>query len=155
MRNRYKKGRDAVAAQVEALQREPAFLVEARQWYARGYKDWILVSAIVNVVGNAVVRERGLMPKPGERPKPVPANFMLEATKGRVLPTTHFLGEEFARMITMFELTALESNGFRPRSRYFDPTKVQVFLRDRLAFYDFDYDHPLLFGDPPGTWPQL
>ncbi len=154
MRNRYVRGRIAAGAQVAELQKDAAFLAEARQWYTRGYKDWVLVSAIVNGLANEMMRERDLIPLPGRPvPKQMSPDEMVEAVKGCVLPTTSFLGENFDRMITIFEISALGSYQLRPRSHHLIGDKVRAFLRERLEFYDFDYEHPPLFGSPPGSWP--
>ena len=156
VRNRYQRGRIAASAQVAALQNDPAFLAEARGWYARGYKDWVLVSAIVNSLGNEVVRERDLGPRPGQPiPKPLPPDEMLQAVKGRVLPTAAFLGDRFDHMVMGFEIAALAGYQLRQRTHQLDSAKLRAFLRDRLDFYDFDYKHAPLFGDPPGSWPEF
>lgn len=156
VRNRYQRGRLGAGAQVAALQKDAAFLAEARGWYSRGYKDWLLVSAIVNGMGNEVMRQLGLVPKPGRpMPKPISSDQMLAAIKDKVLPTSLFLGDNFNRMISMFEIAALGSYELRPRAPQLEPDKLRAFLRDRLEFYDFDFEHAPLFGDPPGNWPEF
>lgn len=156
VRNRYRKAHEIAFKQVAALQRSLEFLTEARDWYGRGYKDWTLVSAITNGMWNAVANERGLMPTYREqRPIAFDPKALVAAARGRVFPTEMFLGKNLEGLMFAFEAAALRTYGFEPRSPYMEKVTLRSFLRERLAFYEFDFKHAPLFGDPPGHWPKF
>src|SRR5262249_14763687 len=48
IQNRYRRFEKVLGRQVEALQKSPAFLSLARQYYDEGYKDWHILSLLLS-----------------------------------------------------------------------------------------------------------
>jgi hypothetical protein len=155
IRNRYRRCREVAGAQVAVLQHDKAFLVEAHERYAAGYKDWHILGGIINAMWNQVAFEKRidlttLRPTSPENPRQV-----VDQATGRVFPIELFLGDHLEGAITGFEFVCLASFGFFPRSGKAEVELVRKFLRNRMRFYEFDIEHPPLFGQPLGEWPEL
>src|SRR4051812_21162242 len=92
IRNRYLGMKDEIADQVNALQRDERFLSRCGEFYTRGYKDWHILSAILNLMLQLRCRELKLnlnKREDAERMKKVPKEL-----RGRVYPTESFLTNE-------------------------------------------------------------
>ena len=153
IRNRYRELRKKISKQVELLQKDVLFRQKVQEYYQRSYKDWVIVGAIFNCMLNWKARELGMkLPDEKERQKLVE---LQELVSDAVYPTEQFLGEDFDLQIKFHSLLALKSYGFEMRRMDFKPKVVEKFLRERMKHFDFDISHRLLFGEPPGDWPDI
>jgi hypothetical protein len=150
IRNRYHICREKIAKQVEALQQDAAFREKCQGYYQRGYKDWVIASAIFNCMLNWRMRELGLVRTEDQQRFPELQNMLRDV----VYPTSRFLGEDMDSHIQIHCVTALNTYGFELRRRDFKPDVVEKFLRERMRHFDFDLPHSPLFGEPPGNWPR-
>lgn len=153
IRWRYQGCQKAISEQIEALQLYPGFRKKCQGYYKRDYKDWILVSAIMQQMYNTKARELGLTMGPDSDRELL--NEVEKAIHGVVYPISWFLGQEFDLQIDIFNVTCLHNYGFRFRKRGYNRSQVERFLRERMRHFDFDFPHKPLFGDPPGDWPQI
>lgn len=154
IRNRYHHCREKIAKQVKVLQEDTSFRRKCQSFYEKGYKDWVILTAIMNCVLNWKAKEIGLTVSPEEDPK----QFLeLQHTlRDTVYPSRRFLGEDMIFQIqVMHGITALKTYGFELRRRDFKPEVVEKFLRERMKHFDFDLPHNPLFGEPPGDWPRI
>lgn len=154
IRNRYSQIGYKIKGQVEILQGDEEFCYMCQTLYDKGYKDWMILAAIFNVVLNLEMRDAGV----DYTDQQYAEQFMRDlAQKERhtVYSAELFLGDEFDRALITFQFTALLTWGFHPRARLLSPTVVEWFLRERMRHFDYDLPHHALFGDPPGDWPSL
>lgn len=152
--NRYRHCRQKIVNQVRALQQDELFRKKCQSYYENGYKDWVILTAILNCMLNWKAKEVGLTISSEEDPK----RFLeLQQTlQDTVYPPLRFLGTEFDFQIrVMHPTTALKTYGFELRRRDFKPEVVEKFLRERMKHFDFDLPHKPLFGEPPGDWPEI
>lgn len=150
--NRYRHCRNRILKQVEALQKDALFREKCKELYRRGYKDWVILTAILNCMINFRVRELGLdLSREEVRSKFQELSEMLQDA---VYPTNEFL-ESIDFQIKFHSILALSTYGFEPRRRDFKPEVVERFLRERMRHFDFDLPHKSLFNEPPGSWPEI
>jgi hypothetical protein len=152
IRNRYRHCRNKIAKQVEVLQKDAAFREKCKEYYKRGYKDWVILTTILNCMINFKIQELGLkLPSEEVRNKYLELSNMLQNT---VYPTNKFL-ENMDLQIKFHSILALNTYGFELRRKDFKPDVVEKFLRERMRHFDFDLPHKPLFGEPPGSWPKM
>jgi len=155
IRNRYLHCRNKIEKQIEVLKKDTAFRDKCREYYNKGYKDWIILTAILNCMLNFKAQEMGLnldeMRTEEGRARFLELSNMLKNT---VYPTRRFL-EEIDKQIKFHSILALGTYGFLVRRRDFKPEVVEKFLRERMRHFDFDLSHKPLFSEPPGDWPEI
>lgn len=150
--NRYRHCRNKIAKQVEVLQKDPTFREKCREYYKKGYKDWVILTAILNCMINFKAQEMSLnLSSEKIRNKFLKLPNVLQDT---VYPTKKFL-ENMDFQIQMHSILALNTYGFKPRRKDFKPEVVEKFLRERMRHFDFDIPHESLFGEPTGNWPKV
>ncbi|MDZ4781404.1 MAG: hypothetical protein SGJ19_14215 [Planctomycetia bacterium] len=154
VRNRYKLIRDKLSKQLDALQQDPGFCQYCDQWYNRGYKDWMIISAVYNVVLNVKLRERMTDYLDGEQ-----ATKAMQDIASRIIPDVYpsdrFMGDEFTACMYTFNIACLRTWGFHPRLHAIKSDVIESFLRKRMRHFDIDLPHKPIFGTPPGEWPVL
>jgi len=152
IRNRYRHCHDKIPKQVEALQKDPAFREKCKKLYQKGYKDWVILTAILNCMINFKARELGLDLSREE----VSSRFseLSEMLQDNVYPTNEFL-RDIDFQIKFHSILALSTYGFEPRRRDFNPEVVEKFLRERMRHFDFDLPHKPLFNELSGCWPEI
>lgn len=93
IRNRYRNLHEMIAKQVESLQHEEAFLNKCKNYYDKGYKDWIILLAIFNRMMNLKAKDLGLIFDSEEHLK----QFLELRTliQDAVYPTNLFLGKNW------------------------------------------------------------
>lgn len=139
-------------AQLRALQADQAFLDRCATYYQQGYKDWHILSAIINFMGNRETRRLGLdLRKPQDRER---SRFLYEELKDVVIPPHEFDGPGFKFAFEMHALTCLTVYGFEERIGIMTDTALK-FLRERMRHFDLDIPHKPMFGRPPADWPDL
>lgn len=157
IRNRYRQIREKISKQIESLQQNRAFREKCQGYYSRGYKDWVICSAIFNCMLNWKAQEDGLKLNPPS--SSVDSQSFLELQNklsGIVYPADRFLGKDMSvHLDVVHNVTVLKSYGFELRRKDFKPDVVEKFLRERMKHFDFDLPHDPLFGEPPGHWPKI
>lgn len=152
--NRYHKMHQQISEQVAALQKDERFRSECSSFYKRGYPDWILLSGIVGAMLQIRSHELGLKTFRVAR-DPKLQQELLTSLAGRVYPARFFYGEQFRQCVLANLVVSLRTYGFTPRRTDFQPETVEKFLRERMRHFEFDLKHDQLFGNPPGTWPNM
>ncbi len=153
IRNRYIGVKEEIADQVQSLQRDERFLARCEGFYKQGYKDWHILSAILNLMLHLRGKELKLdlhRREDAERMKKVPNEL-----RGRVYPTEAFLTSELEFMFVNHALTCLRRYGFEERGVGLRSEPVIKFLRERMKHFDLDTPHPPMFGQPPNDWPKV
>lgn len=153
IRNRYRLLREKISRQVTALQADSGFRIHCKSLYAKGYKDWMLIAVIYNVILNVYLQENGIDLLNKKAAEKAMRDFMGRQITD-VYPAALFLGEEFERCLKTFQMTVLVTWGFHPRARLLKPDVVEKFLRERMRHFDLDFPHRPLFGDELGEWPE-
>jgi hypothetical protein len=153
IRGRYAGLRSRISSQVSVLQKDGDFRQLCGSYYDAGYKDWLIISAVLNCMLTWKAHSRGLDLRFSE-----PREHLLELSEGledTCYPAWRFEKEEMDRMIATHNMTALVSYGFQPRRADFRAEVIERFLRERMNHFEFDLPHKPLFGEPPGDWPDV
>ena len=64
IRNRYVGLKGDISTQVVILQQDAGILKKFQGYYEKGYKDWVILSAIFNCMLNWKAKEKGLLLRP-------------------------------------------------------------------------------------------
>lgn len=153
IRNRYTRIREKIPNQLVALQQDSRFREFCADLYSRGFKDWMIIAVIYNVVLNLKLRKQGVNYLDREELERVMRPFA-SATIEDVFPTKDFIGAGFDRCLMTFHAAVLSTWGFHPRLQLIKPEVVEKFLRERMRHFDYDLPHDPVFGNPPGDWPK-
>jgi len=152
IRNRYRHCRSKIAKQIEVLQQDKVFQEKCKEYYKKGYKDWVIVSAVLNCMINLKAREIGLsLSSKKDLERLLKLSNMLRNT---VYPTIMIL-EDLDSQVKLHSVYALNTYAFKLRRKDFNPDVVENFLRERMRHFDFDLPHAPLFGKPLGSWPVV
>jgi hypothetical protein len=152
VRHRYDALRARIPSQVAALQLDKDFRSLCKLYYGKGYKDWVILSAVINCMLNWQAQRHLDLRDAGDRARlPTMANDLNDT----VYPAWRFTQEEMDRAVAGHNMAVLLRYGFEPRRADFQPKTVEKFLRERMRHFEADLPHEPLFGDPPGSWPEL
>jgi len=152
IRGRYAGLRSRIPSQVTTLQNDGEFRLLCRSYYDMGYKDWLIVSAVLNCMLNWKAHSLGLdFRSPESRQHFARIADRLEDS---CYPAWRFEKDEMDKMIAIHNMSALLAYGFEPRRLDFREAVVERFLRERMNHFEFDLPHKELFGEPPGDWPD-
>lgn len=152
IRRRYEAVLRFIPAQIEKLQADPEFRAHCQSYYARGYKDWVILMAIMNCMMNWRLNYRGIDVRDVAKFSPEKIG---EELNDDTHPTWRFLGEDMERQIDGHGVLVLPTYGFEMRRSDFKPAVIEKFLRERMNHFALDLPHKPLFGEPPGDWPDL
>jgi len=153
IRNRYIGMKGKFSRQLKVLQSDEDFLDRCAKWYEEGYKDWHILSAILNQMMHleGMRRNLDLTTKWGsEQYRKLP-----DEMKTLVFPPSHFSNEEMERAFQLHALTCLQTYGFEGRTAQIDMNAVIRFLRNRMRHFDHDIPHAQMFARPPAAWPKM
>jgi hypothetical protein len=153
VRSRYIGMRPEIFEQVKALQADERFLTRCEGYYAHGYKDWHILSAIYNLMMRCLQENSELDLRRREHA----LQFQKEAVeriRGLVLPIEKFLTSQLDEMFEVHAMTCLARQGFELRGPISGVSAIK-FLRDRMRHFELDVPHPQMFVRPPGEWPDL
>ena len=151
IRTRYQELKRRIPSQIAALQADSDFRQLCVDYYEKGYKDWLIISAVYNCMLNWLWNSRGYKPTAPNARQQFAA--LAEQIDDTTFPAWRFDKEMMDNMIATHNVTALQSYGFQPRRPDFHPDVVERFLRDRMRHFELDLPHVPLFGTPPGDWP--
>jgi hypothetical protein len=153
IRSRYRNCRQDIVEQVTALQHDPAFRKKCLDYYQKGYKDWVILAAIFNVMLNLKAQDLRLeLHRKKDHKKFLELKDMIRNT---VYPTSLFHKENMDMQIKLHAVYVLSTYGFELRRSDIKPEVIENFLRERMKHFDYDLPHKPLFGEPPGEWPEI
>lgn len=153
VRNRYRNCYEKIRKQVGELQKDIEFRRRCQGYYNEGYRDWVILVAVLNCMMNWRGRELGLdISRTSDQKRFVELTEQLQET---VYPPERFMGEDMELHIRTHAGNALPTYGFQLRRRDINPMVVEKFMRERMRYFDFDLPHKSLFGEPPGDWPEF
>lgn len=153
--NRYSTLRNILAKQVEVLQQNESFRDRCNYYYGKGYKDWVILSAIHNCMMNWKAGELGLTFLEADQEL---FHDLTNQIKDAVYPVDRFLGEDFDNAIKIYCFTCLRTYGFVLRLGAITPEiaeNIEKFLRERMRHFELDLPHNPIFGEPLGDWPEI
>jgi hypothetical protein len=154
IRDRYQVGRANISPQITALQNEETFRNACSVYYAHGAKDWMLISAVYNVILNVFLRDERV-----NLLDPVASRKAVEKFRSQpistIYPVSLFLGTNFDMCMHSFHSTCIVTWGFHQRVSRFKAGTHERFLRERMRHFDLDIPHNPMFGDPPGGCPVI
>jgi hypothetical protein len=153
IRNRYRGMKGKFDAQLEALRADDGFLNRCEQLYAKGYKDWHILSAIYNRLLHleGARREIDLHTHEGRESHKNLSKEIMTA----IFPASAFDGPEWEFAFKMHAITCLGSYGFEHRTSAISPDAIVAFLRDRMRHFELDVPHKPMFARPCGPWPEV
>lgn len=153
IRNRYAALYKMIPSQVATLQADEEFRGLCQDYYEQGYKDWLILSAILNAMLNWEANKLGIDPNDSKFLE----RFALlqETLDDTSYPAWLFDREIMDRMIATHNMTCLHSYGFQIRRSELSPEVVARFLSERMNHFELDLEHQPLFGEPRGEWPLL
>ncbi len=152
IRNRYRELRKMIPEQVARLQPDPDFRRMCASLYERGYKDWVILSAIYNCMFTWQLDKTEFDPL--NPPSQDQFRAMQDRIQNNSYPAWRFVEENFDTAIMMHNVACLQSYGFELLRPDIKPPVIEAFLRHRMKHFEFDIEHPPMFGDPPGDWPS-
>jgi hypothetical protein len=143
---------ELISDQIRLLQADQAFRQFCQKLYARGYKDWVIVMAVLNCMMHWVHAHEG---KNWWLENAQSASLEAEGRrlKGTTYPAWRFMEQDMEMYLTMHGVTVLSTYGFELRRPDINPEVVEKFLRCRMNHFEPDLPHSPLFGEPPGDWP--
>ena len=128
------------------------FLLRCEGYYGKGYKDWHILGAIVNVMSNKRLQQVGNKLRTKEELEMW--QNISDQLAGLVYPTEEFVAAEMDIMFTAHAISCLKRYGFEYRGAGLVPESIMNFLRHRMRHFDLDIPHPPMFGRPPNDWPR-
>jgi hypothetical protein len=150
IKSRYTALHEDIESQIRLLQSDPRFLARCEDYYHKGYKDWHILSAILNQM--LQIRQCELGNQLRTKQEFEEFKKMALQLKGRVYPVERFLTSELDFMFVTHALTCLHRMGFEERAGL-DQECTRKFLRERMRHFDLDIPHQPMFRSPPGVWP--
>jgi len=151
IRSRYLGLKGKFDAQLAVLRSDDDFLRRCEKLYADGYKDWHILSAILNRLLMLEGRRRRIDLATVEGRDAQVA--LMKETFTCVFPPAEFDGPEWDMTFKMHALTCLRTYGFEERTRTVQPAAIVKFLRDRMRHFDLDIPHTPMFSGPNVPWP--
>jgi hypothetical protein len=138
---------------LEALRADDGFLNRCEQLYAKGYKDWHILSAIYNrlLQLESARRELDLHTHEGREAHKNLSKEIMTA----IFPASAFDGPEWEFAFKMHAITCLGTYGFEHRTSAISPDAIVGFLRDRMRHFELDVPHEPMFARPCGPWPEV
>ncbi|MBK8092970.1 MAG: hypothetical protein IPK32_13535 [Verrucomicrobiaceae bacterium] len=139
-----------ITLQVEILQTDERFMALCAEYYERGYKDWHILSAVLNQVLHLETERRRLGYSPDDMRR---RQKVMDELQGAQFPANAFNRADMDRNLSMHAMTCLQRYGFILRNRRVKPEVVEKFLRERMMHFQLDIPHAPMFGNPLGSWP--
>jgi hypothetical protein len=153
IRNRYRGMKGQFDEQVALLQSDDAFLDRCGILYRDGYKDWHILSAIMNRM-IAVEAERRQIDQQTSSGRQAYQD-LAKNLSGVILPASNFEGRDWDFAFELHAVTCLQTYGFEIRNPRLDTKAVVRFLRERMLHFEHDIPHAPMFGRPPAPWPKV
>ena len=152
IRFRYATYRRKLSQQVSLLQKSDVFRAKCTELYERGYKDWMILGALLNwtirIAGSNASEIEATMQQTNER-------IRSDEPFDEQITPDDLCGDEFLGFLYSFNFLFLATTyGFDLNRRKVEPRAAERFLSERLAHFDRDIPHVPMFGEKPGDWPS-
>ncbi|MBY8864478.1 hypothetical protein [Streptomyces sennicomposti] len=152
VRSRYAVMLPIVRHTLPRLSADPAFRHRAMQLREEGWRDWHLLTAIANAVGNHRARQQGLHPFPGDSPEHrariLAAMQAPERPDDPPVPAEAFTESALRTHLSVAAVSTAHSLGLVVRHGFLDRQALLSVLGDRYGYWTNDVEH-----DDPFDWP--
>ncbi|WP_327742856.1 hypothetical protein OHO28_51230 [Streptomyces europaeiscabiei] len=152
VRNRYAVMLPIVRYTLPRLSAEPGFRRTATQLREEGWRDWHLLTAIANVVGNHRAQQQGLHPSPGDSPEHrariLAAMQAPERPEDPPVPAEAFTERALRAHLSVAAVNTADSLGLVVRHGLLDRQALLSVLGDRYGYWTDDVEHNDPFGWP-------
>jgi len=133
---------------LKRLKQQADFIEIVRVLKGRGWKDWHILAAVMNLAVNFRSQEK-FGPRPTlEQLKQhmFEMSTKPETKKTKLLPTKYFTMEALEAGRRMNVPPVLQSWGFEPHHPALKDEEVEDFLARRYGYWEDDTEHELIFG---------
>lgn len=127
-----------IPRQLEYLARSIQFAEIVKELYSLGWKDWLIIWAILSTVSNEILSKKYQVA--GEEMLRAHYDFK-EPDDFIPFDESHFTIERLEFFLRLGLMSSIQSYGFEFRDRDIEPEKIEKFLRKRFKFYDLDIEH--------------
>ncbi|MFF4827458.1 hypothetical protein ACWDAO_02310 [Streptomyces sp. NPDC001212] len=150
VRTRYARMLPMVRFTLARLGADPVFQRTAARLREQGWRDWHLLTAIVNLVGNRRIQRKGLQPAlndSAERLSQLHAVMTAsERPEDPPVPVEAFTESALHSHLHTATLATVRNLDLVIRRSPVDPQALLSVLGDRYGYWKDDVDHPDLFG---------
>ncbi|KUL53280.1 hypothetical protein [Streptomyces sp. NRRL S-1521] len=152
VRNRYAVMLPIVRHSLPRLLADPGFRHTATQLREEGWRDWHLLTAIANAVGNHRAQKQSLRPSPGDSPEQrariLALMQALERPEDPFIPAEAFAQRALRAHLSVAAVSTAHSLGRVVRHGILDQQALLSVLGDRYGYWTDDVEH-----DDPFGWP--
>ncbi|MFI7368221.1 hypothetical protein ACIBO4_39380 [Streptomyces sp. NPDC050149] len=153
VRNRYAVMLPIVRHTLPRLSAEPGFRRTATQLREEGWRDWHLLTAIANAVGNHRAQQQGLHPSPGDSPEQRACILAVmqapERPEDPPVPAEAFTQRALRAHLSVAAMSTAHSLRLVVRHGFLDRQALLSVLSDRYGYWTDDVEHDDPFGWPP------
>jgi len=151
--NRYRNFYKSITEQVRILQGSKEFIELCKDYYLKGYKDWIILGGIFNLLLN----EKEIQNKFKGRAvlEKITNNQLTDMVKGFTINASNFNKKNMDNFIDIFFVTMLKTYGFEIRYPRMGMHQAEKFLKERMNILELDLPHKFLFIEGTNEWPAL
>ncbi|MFG3476091.1 hypothetical protein ACGF3K_12585 [Streptomyces sp. NPDC047980] len=150
VRNRYAVMLPIVRYTLPHVAADPAFRRTATQLREEGWRDWHLLTAIANAVGNHRAQQQGLHASPGDpeehRARILAAMQTPERPDDPPVPADAFTERALREHLSMAAVSTARGLGLVIRPGSLDPQALLSVLGDRYGYWTDDVVHSNVFG---------
>ncbi|MGW6971874.1 hypothetical protein [Streptomyces sp. NPDC054952] len=154
VRNRYAVMLPVVRHTLPRLTADAGFRRTVRQLREEGWRDWHLLTAIANAVGNHRVQQQGLNPSLSDSPEHRTAILAVmhaaERPEDPPVPAEAFTERALRTHLSVAAVSTAHRLGLVSRHGFPDLQALLSVLGDRYGFWTDDVEH-----DDPFDWPTL
>ncbi|MEU6320678.1 hypothetical protein [Streptomyces sp. NPDC047009] len=152
VRNRYAVMLPIVRHTLTRLSADPGFQRTAMQLREEGWRDWHLLTAIANAVGNHRAQQQGLHPSPGDteehRARILAVMQAPERPEDPPVPAEAFTERALRTHLSVAAVSTARSLGLVIRHSFLDRQALLSVLGDRYGYWTDDIKHTDPFGWP-------
>ncbi|MET8631780.1 hypothetical protein [Streptomyces sp. NPDC004680] len=150
VRNRYAVMLPIVRYTLPRLAADPGFRRTAIQLRQEGWRDWHLLTAIANAVGNHRAQQQGLRPSSGDSPEHrariLAAMQAAERPDDPPVPAEAFTEHALRSHLSVAALSTARGFGLAIRPGPLDPEALLSVLGERYGYWTDDIEHTDPFG---------
>jgi hypothetical protein len=147
VRRRYDVGLAGLCHTIPRVKEQPEFRATIEELRRRGWKDWHVLSAMLNAAANYRACLRlGDNPPPEDLKEAIRKEIFSPETADRPLvPATVFGAEPLEFHLLSVSLSSLSIAGFEIHQRFPNRSGLVEYVRCRLRYFDLDVPHPDIF----------
>lgn len=152
VRNRYANLLPIVRYTLPRLAADPDFQATAMKLRQEGWRDWHLLTAIANAIGNHRAQQQSLRPSPGDsqehRARILAVMKAPERSDAPAVPAEAFTEHALRSHLAAAAVSTAHGLGLTIRPERFDPQALLALLGERYAYWTDDIEHTDPFGWP-------